>query len=170
MACRSGDGSAALAPGPAAATRLSLDESARTYVQARAAAMNGDHGRAAQLLASLAGSQPDQVDIAKKALGEAIGAGRMDLALSLARTIPAAKLPTDARLLLVADEVKHRRAERALPWLAVSADNGDLTFLAPLDHRLGRRRPRQCRFGAVDHRPECRLAACSVRSGPRKRR
>ena len=58
---------AALAPGPAAATRLSLDESARTYVQARAAAMNGDHVRAAQLLASLAGSQAD-VDIAKKAL------------------------------------------------------------------------------------------------------
>jgi tetratricopeptide (TPR) repeat protein len=122
---------AALAPGPAAATRLSLDESARTYVQARAAAMNGDHVRAAQLLASLAGSQAD-VDIAKKALAEAIGAGRMDLALSLARTIPAAKLPTDARLLLVADEVMHRRAERALPWLAVAADNGDLSFLAPL--------------------------------------
>jgi tetratricopeptide (TPR) repeat protein len=93
--------------------------------------MNGDHARAAQLLASLAGSQAD-VDIAKKALGEAIGAGRMDLALNLARTIPAAKLPTDARLLLVADEVKHRRPDRALPWLAVSADNGDLGFLAPL--------------------------------------
>ena len=94
--------------------------------------MNGDHARAAQLLASLAGSQPDQVDLAKKALGEAIGAGRMDLALSLARSIPSSKLPTDARLLLVTDEVKHRRADRALPWLAVSADNGDLGFLAPL--------------------------------------
>ena len=94
--------------------------------------MNGDHARAAQLLASLAGSQPDQVDLAKKALGEAIGAGRMDLALSLARAIPAAKLPTDARLLLVTDEIKHRRVDRALPWLAVSADNGDLGFLAPL--------------------------------------
>ena len=94
--------------------------------------MNGDHARAAQLLASLAGSQPDQVDLAKKALAEAIGAGRMDLALSLARTLPAAKLPTDARLLLVADEVKRRRADRALPWLTVSADNGDLSFLTPL--------------------------------------
>ena len=115
-----------------ASARLSADQLARTYVQARAAAMNGDHSRAAQLLASLAGSQPGEVDLAKKALGEAIGAGRMDLALSLARTIPANKLPTDARLLLVADEVKHRRADRALPWLAVSADNGDLSFLAPL--------------------------------------
>jgi tetratricopeptide (TPR) repeat protein len=94
--------------------------------------MNGDHARAAQLLATLAGSQPDQVDLAKKALAEAIGAGRTDLALSLARNIPSSKLPTDARLLLVADEVKRRHADRALPWLAVSADNGDLGFLAPL--------------------------------------
>ena len=94
--------------------------------------MNGDHAQAAQLLASLVEGQPDQVDIAKKALSEAIGAGRMDLALSLARGIPSAKLPTDARLLLVADEVKRRRIDRALPWLSVAADNGDLTFLAPL--------------------------------------
>jgi len=94
--------------------------------------MNGDHVHAAQLLASLASSQPDQVDLAKKALAEAIGAGRMDLALSLARTIPATKLPTDARLLLVTDEVKRRHADRAVQWLSVSADNGDLSFLAPL--------------------------------------
>ena len=53
-----------------------------------------------------------------KALTEAIGAGQMDLALSLAGKIPPAKLPTDARLLLVADAVKQRHAERALPWLA----------------------------------------------------
>jgi tetratricopeptide (TPR) repeat protein len=121
----------ALAPVQASA-RLNADDFARTYVQARAAAMNGDHGRAAQLLASLASSQPDQTDLAKKALSEALGAGRIDLALSLAKSIPAAKLPTDARLLLVADEVKRRRPDRALPWLAVSADNGDLSFLAPL--------------------------------------
>src|SRR6476469_2087553 len=121
----------ALAPVQASA-RLNGDDFARTYVQARAAAMNGDHAQAAQLLATLASSQPDQTDLAKKALSEALGAGRMDLALSLARSIPAAKLPTDARLMLVADEVKHRRADRALPWLALSADNGDLGFLAPL--------------------------------------
>jgi tetratricopeptide (TPR) repeat protein len=116
----------------AAAARLSTNDPLRTYVQARAAAMNGDHVQAAQLLASLAGSEPGQVDIAKKALSEAMGAGRMDLALNLARAIPATKLPTDARLLIVTDEVKRRRADRALPWLALSADNGDLSFLAPL--------------------------------------
>src|SRR6476469_10519143 len=42
----------ALAPVQASA-RLNADDFARTYVQARAAAMNGDHVRAAQLLASL---------------------------------------------------------------------------------------------------------------------
>ena len=94
--------------------------------------MSGDHARAAQLLASLAEAQPAQVEIAKKALSEAIGAGQMDLALSLARTVPAAKLPSDARLLLVADEIRHDRPERALTWLSLSGENGDLSFLSPL--------------------------------------
>ena len=56
----------------------------------------------------------------------------MDLALSLAGKIPQAKLSTDARLLLVADAVKQRHVERALPWLNQAGTNGDLTFLAPL--------------------------------------
>jgi tetratricopeptide (TPR) repeat protein len=107
-------------------------DAARTYVQARAAAMSGDHARAAQLLSSLAEAQPAEVDIAKKALSEAIGAGQMDLALSLAHTIPPAKLPSEARLLLVAEEIRRGHPERANPWLSVSAENGDLTFLTPL--------------------------------------
>ncbi len=65
----------------------------------------------------LSENQPDQIDLARKALTEAIGAGQMELALSVATKIPAAKLPTDARLLLVADEVKRRQAERAVSWL-----------------------------------------------------
>ena len=48
-----------------------------------------------QLLAALADAQPDQVDIARKALSEAISAGHMGLALRLARTVPAAKLPIE---------------------------------------------------------------------------
>jgi tetratricopeptide (TPR) repeat protein len=103
----------------------------RTYVEARAAAINGDHGQAARLLATLAQSQPNQVDIANKAVGEAIGAGQFDLAISLARGIPAAKLSTDARLLLVADEVRHGRPDRAMPWLSATGESGDLTAFAP---------------------------------------
>src|SRR4051794_39505883 len=105
-----------LVPGTAAA-RLTSGDPGRTYVEARAAAMNGDHARSAALFAALAASQPDQADLAKKALSEALGAGQMDLALKLAKTVPAAKLPTDARLLLVADEVRRRRLDRAVQWL-----------------------------------------------------
>lgn len=121
----------ALWTGPAAA-RVTVSDTARTYVQARAAAMNGDHGRAARLLAALSEAQPGQVEIARKALVEAIGAGQMDLALSLARSVPAAKLPSDARLLLVAEEIRRRRPERAIAWLSARGENGDLTFLTPL--------------------------------------
>ena len=122
----------ALGASPAAAARLAVSDAARTYVQARAAAMSGDHARAAQLLASLAEAQPDQADIARKALSEAIGAGNMTLALSLARNVPAAKLPVEARLLLATEEIRRRHPEQAGPWLARAGDSGDLTFLAPL--------------------------------------
>ena len=103
-----------------------------TYVQARAAAMAGDHARSAQLLAALAALQPQDVDLARRALAEAIGAGQIDLAMRLARTIPAQKLSSDARLLLAADEIRRRRPDRGLGWLAVAGENGDLTFLSPL--------------------------------------
>src|SRR5205814_206218 len=121
-----------LVPAEAEARLTQAGDPALTYVQARAAAMNGDHARSAALLATLAAIQPDQVDIARKALGEALGAGQIDLALKLARSLPAAKLSTEARLLLVADEVRHRHPDRALGWLTANGDNGDLTFLNPL--------------------------------------
>jgi tetratricopeptide (TPR) repeat protein len=115
-----------------AAARLSEGDSSLTYVEARAAAMSGDHARAAQLLATLADAEPDQVQFAQQALTEALGAGQIDLAMSLAGKIPPAKLSTDARLLLVADAVKQHRLDRALPWLDATGSNGDLTFLSPL--------------------------------------
>lgn len=121
----------ALASSPAAA-RLSISDSARTYVEARAAAMNGDHARAAQLLAALSEAQPGDVEITRKAMSEALDAGEVDLALNLARSIPAAKLTTDARLLLVGEEIKRGRADRALSWIGAPSESGDLTFLVPL--------------------------------------
>ncbi|HEY7005597.1 MAG TPA: tetratricopeptide repeat protein [Sphingomicrobium sp.] len=120
------------APVPAGAARLSTGNSALTYVEARAAAINGQHARAAELLATLADAQPGEVQFAQQALGEAIGAGRMDLALSLTSKIPADKLSTDAKLLLVTEALKQKRIDRALPWLTAGSTNGDLSFLAPL--------------------------------------
>ena len=115
-----------------AAARFAVSDAARTYVEARAAAMSGDHARAAQLLAALSQSQPDQADIARKALSEAIGAGDMNLALRLARTVPAAKLPVDARLLLATGEAKRRHPDRAAQWLGPTSASGDLSFMSPL--------------------------------------
>lgn len=94
--------------------------------------MNGDHARAAQLLAMLADAEPDQVAFAQQALTEAIGSGQMQLALSLTGKIPPASLSTDARLLLVTEAVKQHRVDRALPWLTATGKNSDLTFLAPM--------------------------------------
>ena len=116
---------------PAAARITGLDP-ARAYVEARAAAMNGDHARSAELLARIAQASPGEADIARKALAEALGSGRMDLALRLARAMPTAKLASDARLLLVADEMRRKRTDQALAWLAVTGDTSDLGFLAPL--------------------------------------
>ncbi len=118
-----------IVPQPASAR---ISDNAQAYLQARAAAMNGDHARSAELLAALAEAQPDQIDIARKALGEAIGSGQMDLALRLSQRIPATKLPIEARLLLVADSIKRGRIDRAQEWLTVKGDTGDLTFMAPL--------------------------------------
>jgi tetratricopeptide (TPR) repeat protein len=118
-------------PVAAGAARLSVSDPARTYVEARAAAINGDHARSAELLAGLAEAEPGHTGIARSALVEAIGAGQFDLALRLARSLPAAKLPTDARLLLVTDEVKRHRLQQALGWLNAGGERGDLSFLAP---------------------------------------
>jgi tetratricopeptide (TPR) repeat protein len=123
----------ALAAAPAAsAIRVAAADPARTYVEARAAAMAGEHARAAALLASLAAADPGQSDLAQKALAEALGAGQMDLALSLARTIPSAKLTSEARLLLAGDEIRRRRPEQAVRWLSANSENGDLSFLTPM--------------------------------------
>ena len=124
---------AVLAAIPAAASANSaLDDVGLAYIQARAAAMSGDHARSAGLLAALVEAEPKNEDLARKAMAEAIGAGRMDLAVKLARAITPQKLSSDARMLMIADEVKRRRPERAFAWMSVKADNGDLTFLAPL--------------------------------------
>ena len=116
--------------GASASTRL--DDVGLAYVEARAAAMAGDHARSASLLASLVQSQPHNEDLARKAVAEAIGAGQMDLAVRLARSVPPQKLSSDGRLLMIADEVRRRRPDRAFPWMQVAGENGDLTFLSPL--------------------------------------
>ena len=111
---------------------MRTDDAELTYLQARLASISGDHARSAGLLAKLADAQPNQVDLARRAIGEAIAAGQMELAVRLSRELPAARLTSDSRLLLAAEELRRNRPERALPWLSVDADNGALDFLTPL--------------------------------------
>jgi tetratricopeptide (TPR) repeat protein len=126
-------GLAALAIGATPASASVSSDPARAYVEARAAALSGDHARSAALLAALAQAQPDQTDLARKALLEALGAGQIDLALAVAGRLPAAKLPVEARLLLVSSEVRKRRIDRALAWVQPgSGDSANLSFLIPL--------------------------------------
>ena len=120
----------ALALGATAAqarASTAVDNPSLAYIEARAAAMTGDYARSAELLAALAQSQPQDAELARKALVEAMSAGNMPLALRLARTVPAEKLPSEARLLVAVEEIRMRRAERALPWLAVKG--GPLNIL-----------------------------------------
>ena len=123
---------AALIPAHAWAARPSAANSALTYVEARAAAMSGEHRRSAQLLAQLAETNATDATIGRKALAEALGAGNAELALRLARRLPAAELTVDARLLLIADELKRGRSDRALQYLASSNKDSSLAFLEPL--------------------------------------
>jgi Flp pilus assembly protein TadD len=104
----------------------------RTYVEARAASLSGDHVRSAQLLAALAQVDPANKEIARGAVSESIGAGDMPLAVRMARRLPVTALPVDARLLLAADEFRLNRPTAAMTYLASSSDEGDLQFFNPL--------------------------------------
>ena len=115
-----------------AAVRIATGDPALTYLKARAAAMDGDHGEAAALLAGLAESRPTQPDLARKALMEAINAGQMDLALQFAQRMPAAQLPSEAKLMLAARGLRNGRDDRALAWLTPRMRRDGLDFLAPL--------------------------------------
>ena len=117
---------------PASARKPTIDNPSWTYVQARAAAMGGDHQRSAELLAALAEMNADDTTINRKALAEAISAGKMQLALRLARRMPLAKLPVDGRLLLVADELKRGRSDLAIGHLQGPLAEGSLSFFSPL--------------------------------------
>jgi tetratricopeptide (TPR) repeat protein len=121
----------ALAAQPALAARPSLiDNPALAYVEARAASMSGQHARAAELFAQLSQSTPD-VTIARKALSESISAGDTKLGLRLARELKPGDLTIDARLLLIADELKRGRNDRAFQWLVGPGEEDRLDFLEP---------------------------------------
>jgi len=99
------------------------------YVKARAAAIGGDHGEAAELYAALVRSSGDK-DLVARAVSEAISAGNMPLALQLIRSTPGGVRSIDGKLLQVADSLRRRQYAEASALLADKQT--DLSFWLPL--------------------------------------
>jgi tetratricopeptide (TPR) repeat protein len=121
---------ALLVPAPAQALARSSN-AARTYLEARAAAIDGNHSRSAQLLARLVDSSVANQTVTKQALSQAINAGDMKLALRLVRGLPAAETPIEARMLQVADALRSKDEARAVALLQDRSEAGDLGFVRP---------------------------------------
>lgn len=120
---------ALLFPAPAAASRPS--SAARTYLEARAAAIEGDHSRSAQLLAQLVDNSAANKTITREALSQAISGGDMKLALRLVKSLPAAETPIEARMLQVAEALRSNDTKRAVALLQERSEAGDLGFVRP---------------------------------------
>ncbi|MFL6757001.1 MAG: tetratricopeptide repeat protein [Sphingomicrobium sp.] len=103
-----------------------------TYVKARAAEMNGDDARSAQLFALMAEADPGDRTIARRAIATAIQSGQGKLAVSLAREIPPDELPIDARLMLAADSLLRGKDKEAVAALEKGTTSTEADLFAPL--------------------------------------
>ena len=115
----------------AAPVRPTPDDLLRTYVAARAAEAFGEDGRAAQLYAGLAVRDPTNPTIAQRALGGAISAGDMPLALRLAHGLKPGDRSLVARMLLVGEDLRANRTAAALAQIGVPGQTPDLGFMTP---------------------------------------
>jgi tetratricopeptide (TPR) repeat protein len=121
------------APGIAAAKRPLPGDPMSTYVSARTASLVGDYRRSAELYAALAEANPADRVVAGRAVAQAISGGDIGLALKLTQSTPqGADLGVDARLLLVAEELRNGREGRGLALLRAEGSEPDLSFLAPI--------------------------------------
>jgi tetratricopeptide (TPR) repeat protein len=93
--------------------------------------MEGDHARSASLFAMLA-EQGGNDALTKKALRTAMEAGEMDLALRLARTLAPSELPIEAKLLLVADQLRAGRNQQAVAAATGASEDSNASFIVPL--------------------------------------
>jgi len=116
---------------PAPAWAISRLDPPRVYLAAKAAAIEGDHGRSAQLLAQLVETRSASQSVAIEAITQAISAGDMKLALRLMKSVSAASLPIEARFLLLAEALRTNDTPRALAALQGSAPGTDVGFLRP---------------------------------------
>ncbi len=101
------------------------------YVAARAADASGDPAAASRLLAPLIREMPDEMPLRRRAVGHAIEAGNMALALDLAERLPAEQASLDLRLLQVADDLRRGNNRQASTRLRTPGGLIDSSFLAP---------------------------------------
>ena len=94
--------------------------------------MNGDESRSAQLYALMAEADPADRTIARKAISTAIQSGQAELAISLAKDIPPNELPIDARLMLVADQLRRGKNKDAVAALEKGSTSTEADLFAPL--------------------------------------
>jgi tetratricopeptide (TPR) repeat protein len=103
-----------------------------TYVEARAAEMDGDEARSARLFAMMATADPKDRTIARRAIATAIQSGQAELAVSLAKDIPPDQLPVDARLMLAADSLRRGKDKEAVAALEKGSTSTEVELFAPL--------------------------------------
>ena len=106
-------------------------------MEARTAAIEGNHSRSAELLARLVDTSTGNQTITREAVAQAINAGDMKLALRLVRTLPANGTPLEARMLQVADALRSNDAGKAVSLLQQPSEAGDLGFVGPFVQAWG---------------------------------
>lgn len=94
--------------------------------------MNGDEARSARLFALMSAADPGDRTITRRAIGAAIQSGQADLAVSLARSLPANEIAIDARLMLAADSLRRGKAKQAMEELEKGATSTEVDLFAPL--------------------------------------
>ena len=116
---------------PAQASAITRLDPPRIYLAARAAAIDGNHSRSAQLLARLVDTSTASQSVAKEAVSQAISAGDMKLALRLMKSLPDASTPIEGRFLQVAEAIRSNESSRALSMLQGTSPGTDIGFLRP---------------------------------------
>lgn len=124
----------ALLPATAEAARPAPARTAATdYVMARAADIDGDLSRAAAGYAAALAGSPGDTTLAVRAYRQLLAAGDQAGATAAARDLAkAGALPSDARLLLIADRVQARDWRGARGELAGIDDGDPFAFLSPV--------------------------------------
>ena len=94
--------------------------------------MNGDEARSARLFAMMSAADPADRTITRRAIAAAIQSGQADLAVSLAKSLPANEIAIDARLMLAADSLRRDKAKQAIEILDKGATSTEVDLFAPL--------------------------------------